>query len=315
MKDDRLLEMRIFQAVVEAGSFTAAAHSIGVSQPFVSQTIQRLEARLGSKLLHRTTRGHRLTPEGETFLGAARRAIEAVEAADATLQQDGPRIAGHLRVSVPIAFGQDRITPLMPAFLSRHPHVSVELRLTDDIENLIEDRIDIAIRMGRLPDSSLMHRRLCGLQRIVVAAAGLVARHGMPASPAELDRFPCLAWDGSREHLNRWPFVVDGEPVIYRARSRFQSNQGMSLYQMCLAGFGVMRMAEHLARPAIDAGRLVQLLPEQTATDASAIYAVFLPDRSIVPRIRLFIEFMVESFRSPRWHAAAPPAAGADQPR
>lgn len=305
MKDERLLEMRVFVAVTEAGGFTPAAHGLGASQPFVSQTLQRLEKRLGCKLLNRTTRGHKLTPEGEIFLNAARRAIREVEAAEAELQKDDEFISGSLRVSAPIAFGLDRITPLVPSFLSRFPQLSLDLRLTDDTENLIEDRIDVAIRMGRLSDSGLIHRRLCGLQRIVVAAPDLIERYGVPGAPADLERLPCVAWDGGRNHLNRWNFVVDGNPVTFRVESRFSSNQGMSLYQMCLAGLGVMRVAEHLARPAIADGRLVQLLEPFTETDDQSINAVFLPDRHLVPRIRAFIDFMIEAFRSPLWNETA----------
>lgn len=305
MKDERLLEMRVFVAVIEAGGFTPAAHGLGASQPFVSQTIQRLESRLGRKLLHRTTRSHRLTPEGEVFLNAARRAIREVDAAEAELQGSDEFISGSLRVSAPIAFGLDRITPLIPGFLAHFPQMSLDLRLTDDTENLIEDRIDVAIRMGRLSDSGLMHRRLCGLQRIIVAAPELIERHGNPDTPADLEHLPCLAWDGGRNHLNRWNFVVEGHPVTFRAESRFRSNQGMSLYQMCLAGLGVMRVAEHLARPAIADGRLVQLLAKYTETDDQSITAVFLSDRHLVPRIRVFIDFMIEAFKSPVWSEAA----------
>ncbi|CUH61581.1 LysR family transcriptional regulator [Thalassobacter stenotrophicus] len=306
MKDDRLLEMRVYQAVVATGAFTAAAHSLGVSQPFVSQTIQRLEKRLGVKLMHRTTRGHRLTPDGERFLDVARRVLDAVEAAESDWQISDAQVDGLLRVSVPIAFGLDRITSVIPGFLERHPKLSLEMRLTDDSERLIDDQIDVAIRMGTLSDSSLMHRRLCGLQRIVVATPALVARHGLPTRPADLAAFPCLAWDGGRAHLNRWRFIEDGKDVIFQAESRFRSNQGMSLYQMCLVGMGAMRAAEHLARPAIADGRLVQLLPDHTALDDTAIYAVFLPDRHMVPRIRSFIDFMVDTFRSPDWEATGP---------
>lgn len=301
MKDDRLVEMRVFRAVVEAGGFTAAAHALGVSQPFVSQTLQRLEARLGATLLHRTTRGHRLTPEGERFLAAARRVVDAVEQAEADWQDDPARIEGRLRVSAPIAFGLDRVTPLMPDFLARHPRLALDLRLTDEHESLIDDRIDVAIRMGRLSDSGLVHRRLCALRRIVVAAPDFVARHGSPAHPRDLQGLTCLAWDQGREHLNRWRFQRGDEALTFRADSRFRSNQGMSLVQMCLAGFGVMRMAEHLARPLIRQGRLVALLPDWSPAEDGAIHAVFLPERQVVPRIRSFVDFMVEAFRAPDW--------------
>jgi DNA-binding transcriptional LysR family regulator len=188
--------------------------------------------------------------------------------------------------------------------------VSLDLRLTDDHENLIEAGIDVAIRMGSLPDSGLTRRRLCGLQRIVVAAPDLLARQGTPQSHRDLAGMDCLAWDGSRDHLNRWPFVEAGAPAHFRAESRFRSNQGMSLYHMCLAGVGVMRMAEHLARPAIAEGRLVQLLADQTPADASAIHAVYPPDRQVVPRLRSFLDFLVAAFRAPGWEAGARPSEG-----
>lgn len=301
MRDDRLIAMQVFCTVVETGGFTAAAHALGVSQPFVSQTVQRLESRLGVTLLHRTTRGHRITPEGERFLVTARRALTAVEEAEAEWQRDEASIAGHLRVSAPIAFGLDRVTPMVPAFLHRHPNLSLDLRLTDDQENLIAGGIDVAIRMGELTDSGLVHRKLCDLRRLVVAAPSLVAAHGTPARPDDLGVFPCIAWDGSREHLNRWRFRVDRQVVTFHARSALRSNQGMSLFQLCLAGAGIMRLAEHLARPAIRDGRLVQLLPDLPSEDDTAIHAVFLPDRNRVPRIRSFVDFAVDTFRSPDW--------------
>jgi DNA-binding transcriptional LysR family regulator len=291
----------VFQAVVETGGFTSAANSLGVSQPFVSQTIQRLETRVGAKLLHRTTRGHRLTSEGECYLEGAKRVMLALEAAEADWQQSDERVEGQLRVSVPIAFGLDRITPLIPQFLQRYPNISMDLRLTDEVENLIDERIDVAIRMGTLPDSSFKHRRLCRLQRILVAAPTLLEQYETPKTPEDLASLPCVAWDGGREHLNRWHFMIGGESVVFHAKSRFRSNQGMSLYQMCLAGIGMMRVAEHLARPSIEKGQLIQLLGEFTPVDDSAIYAVFLQERQMVPRIRSFIDFMVDAFRSPEW--------------
>ncbi|MEM1049805.1 MAG: LysR family transcriptional regulator [Pseudomonadota bacterium] len=301
MKDDRLVEMRVFRAVVETGGFSSAAHALGASQSFVSQTIRRLEARLGTTLLHRTTRGQRLTPEGERFLGAAQRVIGAVEEAEADWQRAEAQIDGRLRVSAPIAFGLDRVTPLVPDFLKRHPNLSLDLRLTDDHESLIADGIDVAIRMGQLSDSALMHRKLCRLRRIVVAAPDLVAQYGAAETIEDLSCMPCIAWDGSREHLNRWRFLRDGQSVTFHARSRFRSNQGMSLFEMCLAGLGVMRVAEHLARPAIRKGLLVQLLPDYRPADDAAIQAVFLPDREVVPRIRSFVDFLADAFRTPDW--------------
>ncbi len=301
MKDDRLLEMRVFRAVVETGGFSSAAYALGASQPFVSQTIRRLEARLGTRLLHRTTRGQRLTREGQHFLQAACKVIGAVEEAEELWQRQEAQIEGQLRVSAPIAFGLDRITPLVPQFLGRHPNLSLDLRLTDDHENLIADGIDVAVRMGRLTDSGLMHRKLCRLRRMIVAAPELVKRHGMPHAIEDLSHIPFVAWDGSREHLNRWRFVQGGKSVTFHAKSRFRSNQGMTLFAMCLAGVGVMRVAEHLARPAIREGRLIQLLEHVQPADDTAINAVFLPERDIVPRIRTLVDFLAAAFRAPDW--------------
>ncbi|BDW86388.1 LysR family transcriptional regulator [Roseicyclus marinus] len=306
MRDDRLVEMRVFRAVVESGGFSTAARLLGASQPFVSQTIQRLEARLATKLLHRTTRGQRLTPAGERFLEAARHALDTVERAEATWQQEAAWLDGRLRVSAPIAFGLDRVTPLIPDFLARHPGLSLDLRLTDDHEDLIADGIDVAIRMGPLTDSTLRHRRLCRLSRLVVAAPSLVHRYGVPMTLDALGQMPMIAWDATREHLNRWNFVKDGTQLSFHARSRFRGNQGMSLFQMCLAGVGVMRVAEHLARPAIREGRLVELLPDHVPSDDTAIQAVFLPERDIVPRIRSLVDMLVDAFRAPDWEGRRP---------
>jgi DNA-binding transcriptional LysR family regulator len=301
MKDDRLLAMRVFQTVAETGGFTAAAQALGVSQPFVSQTIARLEDRLGVSLLHRTTRGHSLTTEGVVYLDGCRRAIDGVEQAEAALQTSPDHVAGMLRISAPLAFGLDRITPILSKFLERHPKVEIDLVLTDDSVNLVEDQIDLAIRMGQLADSSLRARRLCGLHRIVVAAPSLVAKHGLPQCPADLVRYPCLCWDGARAHLNQWLFSTPNGQIRFEAEGRFRSNAGMALFQMCRNGVGVMRCAEHLAKPAIARGELVPLLEEFTLQEDTAFHAVYLPGRNVQPRLRSFLDFLVEHFAEPDW--------------
>lgn len=301
IKDDRLAAMRVFQAVVETGGFTSAAHFLEVSQPFVSQTIGRLEDRLGTKLLHRSTRGQRLTAEGRSYLAACRRATDAVDAADAELLDMRGKVAGTLRVTAPLAFGLDQVVPMLPEFLAAHPDLDLNLSLSDDSVNLIEDQIDVAIRMGLLRDSSMMSRKLCSLQRVVVAAPSFIERHGRPQVPGDLARLDCLLWDGAREHLNRWPFAVEGETQTVHVAGRFRSDNGMSLYEMCLAGFGVMRLAEHLARPAIAQGRIVPLLEGFRNVDDSSVHAVFLPERNLLPRIRVFVDHLVARLREPPW--------------
>jgi DNA-binding transcriptional LysR family regulator len=301
VKDDRLLEMRVFKAVVDAGGFTAAAHVLGVSQPFVSQTVSSLERRLGVKLLHRSTRGRRLTEEGERFLASCGRIIDEIEQAEAEISSARSQASGDLRVSAPLAFGMDQLVPRLPDFLTAHPEVKVHLSLSDAIANLIEENVDVAIRMGRLHDSSLMSRKLCNLQRIVVAAPSYIAAHGVPETPQELLHHNCLEWQGPLDHLNRWPFLIDGEPRSILARGNFRSNNGTSLFQLCAAGAGIMRLAEHMALPAIRSDALVPLLKEYQARDDTAIHAVFLPERELLPRIRVFVDYLIGVFRQPPW--------------
>lgn len=299
MKDDRLIEMRVFQAVVEAGGFTAAAHVLGVSQPFVSQSVRNLEQRLNVQLLHRSTRTQRLTPEGESFLASCRTVLASIEQAETQLRSAEP--AGDLRISAPRAFGADQIVPLLPGYLAAHPRVRLHLSLSDVLANLIEDNIDVAIRMGRLQDSSLMSRRLCKLQRIVVAAPAYVERHGAPVTPQDLHRHNCLMWEGPLDHLNHWPFLIGDRLQEVAISGSFRTSDGTALFQLCTAGVGIMRLAEHLALPALRGGQLVQLLPQYQAQDDTAIHAVFLPERQLVSRIRSFVNHLVEAFREPPW--------------
>ncbi len=303
MKDDRLLEMRVFRAVVDAGGFTAAAHVLGVSQPFVSQVVAGLERRLGVTLLHRSTRGSRVTAEGQRYLESCSRILLEVDEAEAALVTGRSAPVGDLRVSASLGFGMDQVVPLVPRFLETHPDIKLHLTLTDALSNLIEDNVDVAIRMGRLTDSTLLSRRICGLQRVVVAAPAYLDAHGTPQTPDALLDHNCLEWQGPLDHLNRWPFI-DPESGRTRAlpiQGNFRSSNGLSLFDLCLAGVGIMRLAEHMALPAIRRGALVPLLEPYQARDEAAIHAVYLPERDLLPRTRLFVDFLVTAFRTPPW--------------
>ena len=300
MRDNRLLEMQVFRAIVEHDGFTAAAHALESSQPFVSRTIAQLEQRLGAKLIHRTTRRHRLTADGERYLAMCREILGAIDDAEGAFSGRSEP-AGDLRVSAPLAFGTDQVLPLLPGFLAAFPKVKVHLSLSDTFVSLIEDNIDVAIRMGRLRDSQLKARKLCDLQRIVVASPAYLEHCGAPASPEALKEHNCLEWHNPQEHLNRWPFRVAGERVEHSASGNFRSSNGLSLAEMCFKGVGVMRMAEHLALPAVRDGRLVRLLAEFEEHDGTGISAVYLPERRLAARIRVFIEYLGETFRKPPW--------------
>jgi DNA-binding transcriptional LysR family regulator len=300
MRDNRLLEMQVFRAVVEHDGFTAAAYALESSQPFVSRTIAQLEQRLGAKLIHRSTRRRRLTADGERYLAACREILGALDDAEATFAgQSAP--AGDLRVSAPLAFGTDQVLPLLPAFLIIYPKIKLHLSLSDAIVSLIEENIDVAIRMGRLRDSQLKARKLCDLRRIVVASPAYIARCGAPTTPDALKGHNCLEWHGAQEHLNRWPFQIAGERGEHVASGNFRSSNGLSLAEMCFKGVGIMRMAEHLALPAIRDGRLINLLAAFVEHDETAISAVYLPERRLSARVQVFIDFLGETLKNPSW--------------
>jgi DNA-binding transcriptional LysR family regulator len=301
LKDDRLLEMRVLRAIVEHGGFTAAAYALEVSQPFISQSMARLEQRLGAKILHRTTRRHRLTAEGERYLAASKDILAALDEAESALGSGQSEPAGDLRISAPLAFGTDQVLPLLPAFLAANPKVKAHLSLNDAMVSLIDDNVDVAIRMGRLTDSSLKARKLCDLRRIIVASPAYVARAGMPEAPAALRQHNCLEWHGAQEHLNRWPVRINGKREEVTAAGNFRSGNGLSLAEMCFAGVGIMRMAEHLALPAIRNGRLVRLLGGFEDHDATAIHAVYAGEGLPRPRLRSFIDHLAAALRTPPW--------------
>jgi DNA-binding transcriptional LysR family regulator len=301
MKDERLVEMATFCSLVDAGSFTAAAHLLGTSQSFVSKSLKNLEQRLGVSLLHRTTRGQRLTVEGERYLASCRQVLDLVESSDDELMSQTNRASGSLRISAPLAFGTDRIVPIVPDFMDRHPDISISISLTDAIENLIDGHVDIAIRMGALSDSNLVSRKLCHLQRIVVATPDYLAAHPPLERPDDLKAHNCLLWEGANDHLNKWPFRDGEEESTIAMRGNLRSNNGMTLVAMCLQSRGVMRMAEHLALPLIRSGQLVEVLSAFNATDQQHINIVFLPERQSISRVRFFIDFCLEQFRKPAW--------------
>lgn len=293
--------MRVFKAVVDLGGFTAAAHALSATQPFVSRAVKNLENRLGVTLLRRSTRSLSLTAEGEHFLAATSKLLAELDVLEADVFNRRSTISGQLRVTAPTNFGVDQIVPLLPAFLARHPSVCVNLSLSDTVVDLVEGRFDVAIRMGQLQDSMLVSRKLTNLQRIVVASPRYVRENGMPRHPDELSRHNCLRWDAPLDHLNRWPFMIDGARVSVEVTGNFQCISGVASASMCIASVGIGRMAEHLALPAIRRGDLVPLLQDFQAIDDLGIYAVFVRERSTHPRIRAFVDYLISSFVTPPW--------------
>lgn len=309
MKDDRLVEMRVFKAVVDLGSFTAAAHHFSVSQPYISKVITNLEKRVGVALVHRTTRQQKITSEGEEFLSFTNKIISELDKVDQWAYDskimDAP--SGELRVSAPIAFGIDQVSRLIPSFIDKYPNIQINLSLTDRVESLLDGSADVAIRMGKLPDSTLISKRLCDLNRVVVASPDYLKKKTAPQVPEDLKQHNCLMWSGGREHLNRWPFIVDKVYNEIAVKGNIKSSNGLALMNMCYRGVGIMRMAEHVALPAIRNGLIEEVLSDYHIKNDSGIYAVFLPERELIPRIRVFVDFMHSELRNNPWETLNSP--------
>ncbi|MBH23986.1 MAG: LysR family transcriptional regulator [Myxococcales bacterium] len=296
---DRLTLLHAFVRLVELGTFTAVADEMRVKQSTVSKWIAELEERLGVQLIERTTRTRRVTEAGELFYERARELLSAWESATAEVQEQAPELRGRLRVSVPVVFGRLFVVPRVADFLQRHEAIEVELLYSDRYVNLIEERIDVAIRVGLPEDSSLTSRKLAETGRHLVASPEYVARRGAPERPSDLKEHTCLLHTGL-SNGDVWSFgLPGGGEERARVRGRIAANNSEALLYMARRGFGVALLATWLVRDALDAGELVELLPNLTRPPAP-ICALMPPRRFVHPRVRRFIDFMVDAFAQAR---------------
>ena len=298
-----LTELEVFVRVVQAGSFSAAARGLGLTPSAVSKQIARLEDRLGARLLNRTTRRLSVTEVGSAFYERGTRILaDMTEAEQAVLDLHGaPR--GTLRVSLPLAFGRLHVVPLIPAFLARYPEVRVDLGFNDRFVDLIEEGIDVAVRVGELADSSLIVRRLAANRRVVCAAPDYLARHGAPRTPAELSRHNCLTYS-YRQMRNDWRFEGPaGQWQTVRVSGNLESNEVEALRTALLASVGLALIPLWLAGPDLESGRVVEVLGDYHVPD-SAIHAVYPPGRHLSPKVRAFVDLLAGHFGRPGcWYA------------
>jgi DNA-binding transcriptional LysR family regulator len=302
---DRLTQIETFVAVVAKGSQTAAAAAEGVAPAIIGRRIDALEERLGVKLLRRTTRRITLTHEGSAFLEDCQRILAEIANAEASVSAGGVKASGHLRVTSPAGFGRRHVAPLVPGFLAQHPEVSLSLNLSDRIVDIVNEGFDCAIRVGDLPDSSLVSMRLADNRRQCVASPEYLARAGTPKTPADLQRHECLALSSDASQTRGWAFLVDGQVIHHRPAGRLDCSDGQVLHEWCLAGLGVAWRSTWEVQRDIAEGRLVELLAEHAAPP-NGIYAVF-PQRTLLPlRVRLWIDYVKHSYADPRhWRVGA----------
>ena len=299
---DNLTGMAIFARVVEARSFTAAAAALDLSKSAVSKQVARLEDRLGARLLNRTTRRLSLTEVGAAFYERCARILVEVEDAELAVGrlQDAPR--GTLRINAPMSFGQLHLAPAVADFLNGHPGLAIDLTLNDRIVDLVEEGYDVAIRISRLADSSLIARRLVPSRRVVCGSPAYFERHGVPRHPADLRRHNCLLYS-YLPSAEEWQFVGPDGPAAVRVSGTLRANNGDALEAAMLTGLGVALQPTFIAGRDLQAGRLVAVMPDYVDESAS-VYAVYPHIRHLSAKVRAFIDFLAARFcPAPPWDA------------
>jgi DNA-binding transcriptional LysR family regulator len=313
---DTLAEMSVFSRVVATGSLSAAARELGLSPAMVSRRISALEARLGVRLINRTTRSLRLTDEGASYYDTCTRLLAEIEEADEAVSAGRVEPQGTLKVALPASFGNRHITPLVPRFAALYPRVQLALSLSDRSVNLIEEGFDLAIRIAHLEDSSLAARKLAPNRRIVCASPDYLKRHGTPRTPQDLAGHNCLT---TRDFISTWEYKgPDGAAGTVRVAGKYVCDNWEVLREWALAGLGVALKSTWDVRRHLEDGSLVSLCPGYSFDADVAIYAVYPHRRFLPAKTRVFIEFLAESFGpEPYWDqpVASLPAVSAPKPR
>jgi DNA-binding transcriptional LysR family regulator len=301
---DHASEMAAFVRVVDSKGFSAAAGGLGLTPSAVSKLVTRLETRLGVRLLQRTTRALHLTAEGEAFYAAARRIVSEIETLEEQVsgQRDTPH--GLLRVTTSVAFSTHQLAPVISEFMTRHPAVQLELLPTDLVMDMVEEGVDVAIRIGRLADTSFMARKIGEDKRLICAAPSYLARHGTPSRPEELAKHNCIV-SRERPHLNRWQFRMDGpgggEIREMEVAGRVAISEGEMQMQLALQGIGIVRLTRLTMAQAIRDGALVPVLDDFSADEPVPIHAVYPHRRHLAPKVPAFVNFLIEKFTPPPW--------------
>lgn len=284
-------ELQAFVAVVDTGTITAASEALGLTISATSRTLGRLEEKLQTTLLRRTTRRLELTEEGAVFLQRARAILASVDEAEEQMAARREHPAGRLRVDAATPFMLHVLVPLLEGFRARYPDVELELNSNEGIVDLIEKRTDVAFRIGALKDSTL-HARPVGTSRVrVLASPAYLKRHGTPAGPRQLGSHALLGFT-QPETLNDWP-LRDGNGDALRIRPTIASSSGETIRHMALAGLGIACLSDFMTREDRRSGKLVQLFPRQTLDVRQSIHAVYYRNTALAARITCFVEYVV----------------------
>lgn len=289
---DRIDAMQAFITVADLRGFAPAARKLGLSPPGVTRLIAALEDRLGARLLQRTTRSVTLTDVGARYLERARRILGDVEEAEGAVEGERTRPGGRLVVSAPVGFGRLHVSPLMSAYLLRYPEVSGELRLSDQMINLVEDGVDLAIRIGHLADSSLVARHVGEMRRIVVASPGYLKARGEPGAPGAVASHETIQFAGMGA-VPDWRFVEQGRDIRIACTPRFTTNSADAAIQHAERDGGLTRVMAYQADAALRAGRL-KIVLANFEQPPLPIHVVYPTSRLLSAKVRSFIDLVVE---------------------
>lgn len=294
---DQFKQISTFVDVASRGSLSAAARAEGIAPAVIGRRLDSLEARLGVKLLQRTTRKIALTNEGVAFLEHCQRILLDLENAEAEVSERSARPSGHLSVSAPAGFGRQHVAPLVPSFLAEHRDVTLTLNLNDRVVDLIGEGVDIAIRIADLSDSSLVGVKLADNRRVVVGSPDYFRKHGRPTTPDELSRHNCLVFSSAGSQRG-WTFRQNGKNLTVKAGGNMGCNDGAVLHDWALAGKGLAWRSMWEVGTELETGQLETVLDE-FAAPGNDIYAVFAQRQHLPLRIRAFVDFLRRAFSQP----------------
>jgi DNA-binding transcriptional LysR family regulator len=301
----KISDLRTFVRVVERGSFASASHDLGITPSAVSKLVTRLEDRLGVRLLHRTTRRVALTPEGETYHVRARDILAAIDDAEAEVSQAGRQPRGRLRVNCVPAFALHQLMPALPDFVACYPAVHLDFAITDRVVDILAENADVGIRTGSISDPSLVSRKIADVRRGLFASPAYLAQRGKPRTPDQLREHECIVLNLS-SLTNRWPFHDGGRLKVIDIVSRVLVDNSEAALRLAIAGGGIARLADLVVADAVREGRLEPVLTESHVAEPAPLAAVYPQGRHRMPKVRAFLDFLVDRFSHAPWREPRP---------
>jgi DNA-binding transcriptional LysR family regulator len=287
--------LAIFVKVAERRSFAQAARMLGITQSGVSNAVSRLEERLGVRLLARTTRRVNLTEDGAAFLDRCRRILSDLEEAELTFGRARAAPTGRLRIDLPVSFGRLKVVPLLGRFRARYPELTIALSFTDRYVDLVDEGVDVAVRLGVLRDSSMVARRISQTRFRIFGAPTYFAKHGRPRSPDDLVRHNCLAFTSRETNLVRdWRFQHDGAELTVTPRGNMSFSDGAAICDAACAGYGLVQMHDYYADAPPAA---LQSVLQRFEPPPDPVSVVYPPTRHLSPKVRVFVDFLTARFR------------------